>query len=180
MNKPSELSARNVTLLSGPIAAGKTTLSRLLADRLGFHIVSTRELLGRGERDRRILQAAGADWDAFTAGWWVRDGLVQRKRQHPGQTLFVVDSVRTPDQVRWIRETFQESVKHVHLTASLDTLQRRYNARSERHEYEDVRNHPVEQSADTLKKWANLVVNTGCLNEEAILERVVSWLGLTS
>ena len=55
MSELLESNAKHVVLFSGPIAAGKTTLSQLLADRLGFCIVSTRELLTQGVQDRRSL-----------------------------------------------------------------------------------------------------------------------------
>ena len=71
-------------------------------------------------------------------------------------------------------------MKHVHLTASLDTLQGRFSTRSEHQGYEEARRHPVEKQVATLRRSANLVINTGRLNEEAVLERVVSWLGLTA
>ena len=175
-----ESSAERVVLLSGPVASGKTTLSRLLADRFGFCIVSTRELLGEGPQDRLSLQAAGASRDDGSAGRWVRDGLVQLQGQWSDEIYFVVDSVRTLDQIRWVRKTFGASVEHVHLTAHLDVLAGRYSSRSEGFEYAEIRNDPVERSVGVLVSYADLVIHTGGLGPESVLGLVADHLGLTS
>lgn len=175
-----EPSVKYVVLISGPIASGKTTLSRFLELRCGFFVVSTRELLSSLARDRRGLQAAGASLDESTAGMWVRDGLLGLRSRSPAQASFVVDSVRTLDQVKWLRETFGASVKHVHLTASPEVLSSRYHSRSEGHRYQDVVADPVERRVGLLASSADLVVDTGCLGPDLIVERVADHLALGS
>ena len=168
-----------VVLLSGPIASGKTTLARLLADRFGFRVVSTREFLLRhvGE-DRRSLQAAGVSMDDTTGGSWVRDGLVRLRKQYSSEVSFVVDSVRTLDQIRWVRDAFGGSVTHVHLVADVDVLSDRYNTRFEGYGYQDVSDDPVEQGVNILAGSAGLVVDTGHSTPELVLGRVAGHLGL--
>ena len=173
-----EPSVERVVLLSGPVASGKTTLSRLLADRFGFCIVSTREILGEGGQDRLSLQAAGVSRDNSSAGRWVRDGLVQLQRQCSDEISFVVDSVRTLDQVRWVQKTFGASVEHVHLKANLEVLSNRYDVRSEGYQYEEVRYDPVEQTVGVLGEWATLVIDTSYSSPESVLLQVVNHLGL--
>ena len=173
-----ESSVERVVLLSGPVASGKTTLSRLLADRFGFCVVSTRDLLGEGVQDRLSLQAAGASRDDGSAGRWVRDGLVQLQGQWSDEIYFVVDSVRTLDQIRWIRKTFGASVEHVHLKASLEVLSNRYDVRSEGYRYEEVRYDPVEQTVWVLGESANVVIDTSYLCPESVLLQVVNHLSL--
>ena len=176
MRKPSD---QQVVLLSGPIASGKTTLARLLADRFGFYVVSTRELLLRhvGE-DRWYLQAAGASMDDSTGGRWVSDGLVRLRRQCSAEVPFVVDSVRTLDQIWWLRDAFGGSVEHVHLVADVGVLSDRYSSRFEGYRYQDVSSDPVEQGVNVLAGSAGLVVDTGNLTLELVLGRVAGHLGL--
>ena len=123
---------RQVVLVSGPIASGKTTLCRLLAQRLGFCVLSTRELLAQGAPNRVALQAAGASLDESTGGRWVLDGLLQMQKLRPDSALFAVDAVRTLDQIRRVRYALGESVVHVHLTATREILSNRYESRDDR------------------------------------------------
>ena len=176
MREPAD---HQVVLLSGPIASGKTTLARLLADRFGFCVVSTRELLLRhvGE-DRWSLQAEGASMDDSTGGRWVSDGLVRLRRQCLAEVSFVVDSVRTLDQIRWVRDAFGGSVTHMHLVADVDVLSDRYSSRFEGYGYQDVSDDPVEQSVNVLAGSAGLVVDTGHSTPELVLGRVAGHLGL--
>ena len=178
MSESLESNLRHVVLLSGPIAAGKTTLGQLLADRLGFCIVSTRELLAQGVQDRRSLQATGADRDKSTAGRWVRDGLVQIQRQSSREISLVVDSVRIPEQIHWVRETFGTSVKHVHLNASLEALSCRYGSKNEGYQYNEIRNDSIEGTVDNLGRYADLVIDTTDLCPEAVLDYAVCYLCL--
>ena len=143
--------------LSGPVASGKTTLSRLIAERFGFWVVSTRELLSQGLEDRLSLQAKGVSLDDSTSGSWVRDGVVQLLDKDHGSVSLVVDSVRTLDQIRWIRDTFGSSVRHIHLSADTETLSSRYGSRSEGYRYEEVSDHPVERAVGSLEMSADLV-----------------------
>lgn len=175
-----EPSVKHVVLLSGPIASGKTTLSRLLQLSCGFCVLSTRELLAQVAQDRRALQAAGASLDETSGGGWVRDGLVRLQSQSPDEAFYVVDSVRTLDQVRWVRERFGAPVKHVHLTASPEVLIDRYCSRFERHQYQDIVADPVEQRVGSLALWADLVVDTGILRPDSVLERLVDYLAQAS
>ena len=169
---------KHVVLISGPVASGKTTLSRLLELRFGFCVFSTREVLTLLARDRRALQAAGASLDESTAGRWVRDELLGLRSRSPTNSSFVVDSVRTLNQVRWVRETFGGFVTHVHLTASPEVLCGRYRSRFEGNRYQDVVADPVERRVAFLASLANLVVDTGCQGPDSIVDRVADYLAM--
>lgn len=171
-----ELGVKHVVLLSGPIASGKTTLARLLLDRFGFCVVSTRELLRNGVGDRRSLQAAGASLDDSTDGRWVRDALVSLHERRNSEVSFVIDSVRTLDQIRWVRGTFGDSVVHVHLTAAEGVLSTRYECRSEGYRYRDVSGDSIEQGVRTLEGAGGLVLDTGSLTPDSLLEKVADYL----
>lgn len=180
MAELSKSSIKHVVLVSGPIASGKTTLSQALKLRFGFSVLSTRGLLISPSRNRRALQAVGVSLDVSTAGRWVRDALLGLQSQLPLQSAFVVDSVRTVDQVRWIRGTFGASVTHVHLTASLEALSYRYHIRSEGLSYEEVVDDPVEERLGLLGSSADLVVDTEHLRFNPVVERVANYLLLGS
>ena len=173
-----EAAVNHVILLSGQIASGKTTLSRLLADRFAYRVVNTRDILAHGQQDRRSLQSVGASKDDSTAGRWGRDELVRLRERNSAGVCFVVDSVRTLDQVRWVRETFGESVVHVHLTAGRDILVDRYTSRSEGYRYEEVSNDPVEQAVGVLASSANIVIDTTNRSPEAVLGQLASHAAL--
>ena len=96
--------------------------------------------------------------------------------QSPDEALFVVDSVRTLDQVRRMRERFGAHVKHVHLTASPEVLIDRYGSRFEGHQYQDIVADPVERRVGSLALWADLVVDTGVLRPDSVLELLVGYL----
>ena len=175
-----EAAVSHVILLSGQIASGKTTLSRLLADRFACRMVSTRAILAHGQQDRRSLQSVGASKDDATGGRWVRDELVRLRDQNPADKCFVVDSVRTLDQVRWVRETFGESVVHVHLIAGQNVLVDRYASRSEGYRYEEVSNDSVEQAVGVLASFANIVIDTTNCGPEAVLGQLAFHAGLVT
>ena len=174
------LNARQVFLISGPIASGKTTFCQLLAQRFGFCVISTRELLTQGVPHRPTLQAAGASLDDFTAGKWVLDGLLRMHELYPDSTQFAVDAVRTLDQIRWIRDALGVSVIHIHLTAAKGTLSKRYEFRSERYSYDEATNDPIEQGVSTLASAANLVIDTTKQCPSGVMDRLASELALTT
>ena len=174
------LNARQVFLVSGPIASGKTTLCNLLAQRFGFCVISTRELLTQGTPHRPTLQAAGASLDDFTAGKWVLDGLLRMQKLYPDSTKFAVDAVRTLDQIRWVRDALGESVIHIYLAAAKETLSKRYESRSERYSYEEATNDPIEQGVSTLASAANMVVDTTNQCPSGVMDRMASELALAT
>ena len=165
-----------VVLLSGPVASGKSTLTRLLSDRHGFCPVSTRELLAQRTQDRRSLQALGASLDQSSAGKWVLDELIRVTGISSQGVSIVVDAVRTCDQIRWVRDAFGASVVHVHIKGSVETLSARHNSRLEQYRYDEVRIHPVEQKVSGLVLCADLVIDTTYCSPESALNRLVSYL----
>ena len=178
MGELSESRVKHVVLISGPIASGKTTLSRLLEWRFGFCILSTRQVLTSLIQDRRALQVAGSSLDESTGGRWVRDELLGLQSRSPTKSLFVVDSVRTLDQVKWVRQTFGGSVTHVHLTASPEVLRGRYGSRLEESRYQDVVTDPVERRVGLLASSADLVADTVLQGPNSVANGVADYLSL--
>ena len=180
---------RRIILLSGPVASGKTTLARNLADRFGMKVLRTRgwlmsELENRGRGGRADLQQEGERLDQETNGMWVLQGLDRDLRARGTSEGVVVDSVRIEKQIVAIRDAYGAAVTHIHITAPVPALGQRYDTRQ--HEsavpdpmtYEDVRGNNTEYSVDELQDVADVVVDSDRCTQEDVLVRVASRLGL--
>ena len=169
---------RQVVLVSGPVASGKTTLCQLLAQRFGFCVLSTRELLAQSAPDRVALQAAGASLDKSTGGRWVLDGLLQMQKMRPDSALFAVDAVRTLNQIRLVRYALGESVVHIHLTTAREILSNRYEFRADQYSYDEVADDQIEQGVSSLAVAANLVIDTTHQNPAEVVQHFASYVGI--
>jgi adenylosuccinate synthase len=177
--------ASRVILLSGPVASGKTTLAQKLVDRYGHHLFKTRELitsLTGSEVARGQLQQAGERLDRRTNGRWVASALEREVSRLDEDATVIVDAVRIKLQVEAIRDAFGQRVVHVHLTAPVETLAKRYSARSgavqELKTYDSVRSNPTESHVEQLKDAADVVIDTQQNTPEDVFTRVASHLGL--
>ncbi|MGI8576278.1 MAG: adenylosuccinate synthetase [Egibacteraceae bacterium] len=177
-----------VVVVSGPVAGGKSSLARALAERFDGVRLSTRELLmprlAPGEAPtREALQRIGADLDADTEGRWVADRLSRRIFDAP-QSLVVVDSARIGGQIEGLRRAFGREVRHVHITASRETCAARYEERRSRAEvqeaatYDEVVSDPTEAQVDSLGPMADIAVDTDRDGPEDVVVRVAAQLGL--
>lgn len=174
-----------IVLLSGPIAAGKSSLGDQLVRHLGATRVKTRELLaGRFPRlvkDRVGLQRAGDRLDRETTGQWIATAVAAMLASAPREgvpALIVVDSVRIHEQVHAFREAFGHAVFHVHVTANIQCLARRY---AERHssfeevpQYADVRRNKTERHVEQLAPLADVVIETDRCTREDVFARVAA------
>ncbi|HEV7767816.1 MAG TPA: adenylosuccinate synthetase [Thermoanaerobaculia bacterium] len=177
-----------VVVLSGPIAAGKTTLADSLEKRFSFARFKTRELIRTilgTEPAREALQKAGEDLDRESNGTWVAAALTKQilDAQATGPDgRILVDSVRLISQVEAIRNAFGRNVVHVHITAPYEILARRYAARiatiQELATYEHVKADPTEAQVETLQDVADIVIDTSQATEEDVVIRVAARLGL--
>ena len=177
--------ANRIIVLSGPVASGKTTLGDTLVERYGFQRQKTRELIRRfqnTELERGALQLGGEALDRKTRGRWVADALARAILDLPPNSTVLVDSVRIEAQVKAIRQAFGSNVTHVHLTAPLAELARRYRKRpkhlKELPTYEEVRANATERNVDNLKDIADVVVDTHLSSSDQVVVRVAARLGL--
>ena len=177
--------AKRIILLSGPVASGKTTLCDTLVDRYGFKLLKTHDLIKAAQQtelERRALQLGGDALDRKTKGRWVAAQLVRTLLDLPTDVTILVDSVRIEAQVKAIRQAFGPRVTHVHLTAPLRELARRYRKRSKRlrelSSYEELRANETERNVDNLKEIADVVVDTNRSTSEQVVVRVAARLGL--
>ena len=102
------------------------------SERYSFKTFKTRELietLVAPARERRSLQNAGERLDRKTRGKWVAYALTRRLVDLHEDAEVVVDAVRIKQQISAIREAFGHRVVHVHLTAPIEVLAKRYAAR---------------------------------------------------
>jgi adenylosuccinate synthase len=125
---------KRIIVISGPVGAGKSTLATALTE-FGLRVVKTRELLltmTKTRNDRGGLQAAGERLDARTGGRWIADAMARQAEILPDNAEVIVDSARIRNQIDALRDKFGARVVHVHLTAPVDELARRYKQRGTR------------------------------------------------
>jgi adenylosuccinate synthase len=177
-----------IVLLSGNVSAGKTTLSEKLHSQFGFEVLKTKKLIeelaqkkGEVSTDRETMQLFGERLDRESGGRWVLDALTKLART-PGQRV-IVDSVRILEQIRVIRQAYGFPVVHIHLTAPLDVLRKRYLSRKgtrtgELRSYAAVQRNITEARVDELKDSADAVIDTAKCTPNDVLVRAATNLGL--
>ena len=173
--------ANRIILLSGPVASGKTTLGDSLVSRYGFVRFKSRELIHtllKTQPERAALQGGGDALDRKTGGRWIADTLARELLDRPMDAMVLVDSVRIARQVKAIRKAFGPRVTHVHLTAPIDELARRYRDRpkalKELPSYRQVRSNPTEKNIESLTRLADVVVDTHRSTPEEVVIRVAA------
>ena len=177
---------KQVVLLSGPVASGKTTLAQALVEKYGFHAFKTRQLIQSVrdvEPERRALQNAGDALDRRTKGEWIAQAVAKQIQNLPEDGSIVIDAVRIKPQIDALRRAFGARVVHIHLTAPEKTLQVRYENGSRRSveelsNYAQVRENKTERLVDRLAEAADIVVDTERSSEADVVVRVASRLGL--
>lgn len=179
---------QQIILISGPVAVGKTLLARGLAERFGFRVIRTSQMLADISHalpaERQAMQQRGRRLDEETNGQWVVDAAQENIRKWQGEVRLVVDSIRIAEQAQAFRRAYDRRVLHVHLNASEPRLRERYASRSSEYDeppsYDDVARDPTEQQARSLDKIADVVVDTD--KDEApgngVMIRVAARLGL--
>ena len=96
--------------------------------------------------------------------------------------LFVIDSVRIRGQVDALRKAYGSDVHHVHLTATDQELERRYEIRrgggDREFDYRAVKANRTEAGVGKLAEIADVVVATDRCREGAVLVRATALLDL--
>lgn len=171
-------------VLSGPVGVGKSALSKELLARFSAVRVSTRQILvARGvPNERRALQEEGETLDRQTGGGWVSEGVKAFAENMAANGLLLVDSVRIAGQLAGLRSDFPGRIFHIHLTASDETLSRRYLEREhdvrEFDTYEELRSNTTEAQIESLAPIADVVINTDHSDPPSVVARAVAELGL--
>jgi adenylosuccinate synthase len=176
---------KRLVLVSGPVGAGKTTLSEALARTFALHVIKTRALIlsmTRTREERADLQVAGERLDRKTRGQWVAMAIQRQIEEFPDESEVLVDSIRIQKQVNAIRAAFGARVFHIHLTAPEPELARRYTARQARSDremasYAEVRRNRTERAVEDLAGIADVVIDTQRCTPDDVVARVASHLG---
>ena len=174
-------------LLSGPIAVGKSAVTKILVRDHGFQQIRSSTYLkkvakARGIDDERSsLQDLGDELDEKTDYSWVvtevvlplvdKDGLLGRK--------WIFDSVRKERQIEHFRSKFGASILHVHLLAAEDLLRFRFVERAKYEgldwaKYESLINHSNEVSARSLHAVADLVIDNSDINAFDCAQKIIN------
>lgn len=151
--------------------------------------ISTRALI-QSLRDvpseRGQLQEAGEELDRATGGKWVADALLRRSGEFADDAIVIIDSVRVPEQVAHLRERFGEKLRHVHLTASREVLEKRFQKRkdvgdpavAEFATYEEARTNKTEARIGLLGETADELIVTDRLEPGSAATLAIAELGL--
>ncbi|MGO8918508.1 MAG: adenylosuccinate synthetase [Stellaceae bacterium] len=175
-----------IVLVSGPIGSGKSTLAQLLVERYGAILFKTNELIRvlrpKVLNERSALQRAGELLDRLTGGEWVSQALMRKLNEVLPNSIIVVDAVRIRSQIDSLRQAYGTRVYHIHLTASVEELARRYARRKakikELPSYAAVRQSKTERNIEDLAPTADVVVNTDRCVDEDVLTRAAAHLHL--
>jgi len=178
-----------VIIISGPIACGKSALSRLLCEGFGVPIIKTSDLIKRRLHktglDRKGLQNAGNRLDRQTQCAWVAEELALHRRRHGIAGPVIVDGVRKRGQVRQLQSSFgHRYTRHIHLQASVDVRRKRFAERARDADkgirFDDVCNDRSEREVLKLGEIADVVVETDRYPQDGILSQVAVPLHLVS
>jgi adenylosuccinate synthase len=173
-----------VIAVSGPVAVGKTALTKELEARFATNRISTRQfLLAEGANDDRTsLIEKGKELDQQTDGAWVRDKCAAVVAQHEANVdIILIDAVRTDRQVHHLRQAYGRRFVHVHVTANLDTVRKRYEGRKASGDtvsYDVIRADSTESGVWHLDKIADRVVANELCEPPSLLARATAGLGL--
>lgn len=176
---------KQIVVLTGPVAAGKTSLANHLVANYGFSRLGTRELILARLPDtpltRRDLQAAGDGLDLETRGSWVAEGLVDFIESNRYGRPVVIDSLRRQEQISAVRRAVAVPVFHVHVTAPFEVRKARYEHEfigpGEFSRYEDVGQNSTEAEVDQLANVADLVIDSARIGVLEAGERVMNRSG---
>jgi adenylosuccinate synthase len=172
-----------VVLLSGEVAAGKTTLAGGLASQRNFKLLSTRDAILRRlphtPRTRSALQAGGEKLDEETGGKWVADELLAIASGIPNLRV-VVDAVLIQGQIVAVKAAVAAPVFHVHVTAPRGILEARYARKSgsiaESAHYSELLSSATESHIGQLAESADLVIDTAVTAPDDAIGMVLALL----
>ena len=167
---PGRWTGSRVLGLSGPIAAGKTTLSRKLEaagyayTRYSGVVEDELKRLGRPV-NRSTLRQLGEEIHRDRGQRWLGWRLLERVA---GERKVVIDGLRFPEDHAFLREQYGPAYQHVHVAAAPAIRARRYSVRNPEDNFIEASGHPVEQAVQRLAQCADLtLVNEGSVASAA-------------
>lgn len=179
-----------ILLLSGPIAAGKSTLCRMLSESYGIKVIKTWECLRVLSQDtvplsRQALQKYGESLDNETKGTWlVRPVEMYCERYEDPNAIVVIDSIRLKGQADAIRQRYGSNrCIHIHLHAPTRVLDERYRNRKDKHikemtSYAETQANKTERNVSRLIQYADIVIDTNRCDKQDVLVKVLAYLNV--
>jgi adenylosuccinate synthase len=184
-----------IVILSGEIAAGKTTLAEKLSENFDFKILKTREALeaffekdsNEESPDRSSLQKFGEQLDVNSNGGWVMKYFQSHVRKNP---RVIIDSARIKNQIDAFRDAYGYHVVHIHLKADAEALLNRFIDRGVQQgkypskmealkKYGSYKSDKTESGVNQLDADADLVIDTSIYqNPDDTFLRASSFLKL--
>jgi len=169
-------------VLSGRVCAGKSTLAAHLQGKAGATLVKSKDLidqwlLGSSARTTHA-QHIGHKLDRDTGGRWIAEVLNRRLMNNETSEFLVVDAVRIPEQVYFLRQSGW-AVTHVHLDASDETLEKRHHCLPKGDKplpYSELSKRWSERHIKDLARLADVVIDTDRCSAEDVFARVVARL----
>lgn len=174
----------NVILISGPISVGKSALVKEFETRFDARKVSTRQLLLQRSPNasREALIQLGLRLDEETSGRWVLDEFLALTGDSLVESIWLIDAVRTKEQVQHFRTRFENQLIHIHLTAPIGILRKRYLERpaelQEFASYDEARLHGTERNIEELATEADRVLDAHKNSAGSLLALAASGLKL--
>lgn len=175
------MDASRVVGLSGPIAVGKTTLSRLLGDG-GWIVLDVRRYLANTmrvdlARDREALARRGDELSRSTQGQWMLDAIIAVSGERLGVPV-VIDAVRRRMELSALRSHFGGALTHAYLEARTGVLEQRYHDREGDFLYERTPYHvavasSAERELPRLKALADFTLDTSDIPADAVAARIL-------
>ena len=164
--------------ISGPIAAGKTTMARML-ERYGFKYTRFSLVIDDILRERNISPCRGArqklgnELNESGRQRWLCRNTVERVKP---ADFIVVDGLRFPEDRAWLAESYGAGFMHVHLDATLEVRRMRYQREEYGLEFDEASEVPVERGVERVVRLAHRVfVNQGSRTElKKYAERLVT------
>lgn len=171
-----------VVVLSGRVCAGKSTLAKQLQAKASATLVRSidviSEQLRASDSNRKLTHGTGQLFDRQSGGRWLADSLNRRLMNGERFDLLVVDAVRIPEQVHFLRQSGW-AVTHVHLDASEDALIKRHASsigEGATTTYAEFAKKWSERQVKDLAKLADVVIDTDRCNADDVFARVVARL----
>lgn len=181
-----------LVLISGHLCSGKSGLAKALNIEFGYEIIKTSDLLSSRSSpkivipERLSLQKLGDDIDLASESKWILEAINQKIASNPSQKNYVIDHIRTSEQLKHFRNSFDFTTIHVHLYAKEDELIRRYATRKSIRPEESKTGYHKADSIKTTKDIdffatdADVRINTARTDVDDTLVRVAARLGLYS
>lgn len=178
-------------ILSGSICTGKSTLSNNLAERNGFIVFKSKDVLkklapaeyvSKHETVREGLINYALELDKQTNGSWIADGLTFEIVE-TGKVI--VDCIRLISQLEALKKKFNSiaNIYHIHLKCSDNILSERFSARNENKrkntinsetDFSKAKEHIIEQQSVKFELCADYLILTDFVTTDEVFIKVKS------